>query len=118
MKTVASLVTATHSHWRFPLFGNDRVNFRQFPDLVPFHGRSLSGRRVLQCTAGRFPPDAPRSYALSRGAPILDGLLDVLLDHLGGARFVPGGFSEPGAGLATEAEKNYGNFDSAWPPTR
>ncbi len=34
-----------------PVFGDDRLNFRQFPDLVPFHKRSLRGLRVLQSTA-------------------------------------------------------------------
>jgi len=34
-----------------PVFGDDRLNFRQFPDLAPFHGRSLPGLRVLQSTA-------------------------------------------------------------------
>lgn len=33
------------------VFDNDRMNFRQFPDLMSFYGRSLPGRPVLQSTA-------------------------------------------------------------------
>jgi hypothetical protein len=36
---------------RQPVFGNDRLNFRQFPDVTPFHGRSLPGRRVRESAA-------------------------------------------------------------------
>jgi hypothetical protein len=102
------------------VLGNHRTNFRQFPDLMSLQGWNWSAlirRQQTPALGTSFRPMLHDLIHLLRRRQ-LPMIAQVFRLTTGLAHFFLFGFSEPGAGLGTEAEKNCGNFDSAWPPTR
>jgi len=76
-----------------PVFGNDRLNFRQFPDLAPFYGRSWPGRRLGESTAavrtGFRPMLHDLIYLLGRRQLPVISLVSFLTTGLAAALFLP-----------------------------